>query len=83
VPDLQHAGEREHPGDREHRRAGEVGRDEHAPALDAVADDPSGEQEGGHAPGPREADQRQGHRIVVDVVDLPCLGDDEEPVAEQ
>jgi hypothetical protein len=83
VPDLEHAGERERSGDREHHRAGEVGRDQDAPALEAIADDPAREQEGGHASGPRKADQRQGHRVVVDVVDLPCLGDDEDPVAEQ
>ncbi len=49
-----------------------------------LADDPAGEQECGHAA--RSTQGRpatKGHRVVVDVVDLPCLGDDEDPVAEQ
>jgi CMP/dCMP kinase len=83
VPDLEHARQRQHAGGGQHERADQIGRDQHAAALHAVADDPAGEQERGHAAGPRQPDQRERHRVVVDVVDLPGLGHDEDAVAEQ
>ena len=83
VPDLEHAGERQHARHDQHRRAHEVGGDQHPAALHAVADDPAREQERDHAARPRQADERQRDRVVVDVVDLPRLGHDEDAVAEQ
>ena len=43
----------------------------------------AGEQERDHAERPRGADERQRERVVVEVVDLPRLGHEEDAVAQQ
>src|SRR4029078_7539742 len=52
-------------------------------ASGGVEDAPAGEQERDHAERPRRADERKGERVVVQVVDLPRLGHEEDAVAQQ
>jgi hypothetical protein len=58
VPDLERPRERERADGEQHAGADEVGADQHAPALDAIADDAAGEQEGHHPAGERQPDER-------------------------